>query len=124
MLQTINSKLEKINEQLTLYNETTNHLHDSLSSSSMAKETRINFLRLQLESELFDVSLLHHACQMTLREKLNLLLRIESDAFTLQTDIDLLSLLLKNAQELLSQRDSLMNVQEYLNQCKVQSRVL
>lgn len=85
----------------------------------MSQEESTNILLLQFESELFEVSVLHHRCWLKLQEKLKLLKNLERDVTSLQGSIENLSSLLENAQVLLSKRDSIMNVQDYLDECKV-----
>lgn len=99
-------------------NEQTAQLYTSLSSIP-TEDPQVNFLLLQLESDLFDVSCLHHRCQMKLREKLHALRKREKDISSLQMDLKVLSEVLEEAKELLGKQDSITDVNEYLNDCKV-----
>ena len=110
--------MDELNQQLSDYNNQTVHLHASLSTLPLDCE-RVDYIVLELESELFDVSVFHYRCQMLAREKVQVLKEREKDLSCLQANMELLSQSLKNAQDLLSQKDSITNVQDYLNQCKV-----
>lgn len=114
----LNFKLDELGQQLSHCNTQTVQLHTSLSSLSIDSSS-VNHILLQLESELFDVACFHYQCQMLLRDKLHLVREREKDLSSLHSDMEILSQSLKSAQELLSQRDKLTNVQEYLNHCKV-----
>lgn len=104
-------------------NEHTAQLHTSLSSVS-TEDAQVNFLLLQLESELFDVSCLHHRCQMKLREKLHELKKREKDISSLQMDLKVLSQVLEEAKDLLVKQDCITDVNEYLNECKVKDDII
>lgn len=111
--------MEEIGEHISQLNETTSHLYNSLSSSSSQQEDTASALLLQFESELFEVSVLHHRCWTKLQEKLKLLKNLEKDVTSLQESIESLSALLTSAQGLIARREGIMNVQDYLEECKV-----
>ena len=84
--------------------------------------TSINSVILQLESELFDLGCLYHGCHRQLRDKLQSLGDAERAITNLHSDLALLTECLEEAKSLLAHKDSMVDVAQYLKECKVTTR--
>ncbi len=99
-------------------------IHSALSKSplsprSVLDSTSVNSIILQLESELFDLGCIYHNSQCQLRDTLQHLSDAEHAATNLQSDMQLLTASLDKAKNILAQKDKIVDVNEYLKECKV-----
>ena len=74
---------------------------------------------LYTECQLFKLSALYHRCHSLLREKAQVLRRTQEDYASLHNDLKELAECLEEANQLLIHRDELLDVSQFLHECKV-----
>ena len=122
--QAVVERLFNSNDLLSKYNFDSSNIHSLLSCSSPSfspslQSTTNNSIILQLESELFDLGCYYHRCQSLLRAKARLIRDREREISSLHTDLEKLTLCLEEAKTLLAQREGILDVGQYLKDCKV-----
>lgn len=111
-------KLNEISGLLHQYHEGASPIHTHIVLSSSLDKPK-NMVVLEVESFLFELSRQHHACYLMLRSKIQYLKQKERDTGTLYTDLATLSKCLGDANQLLARRDEIIDIEEYLSNCKV-----
>lgn len=76
-------------------------------------------LLLLVEYRLFDLSSLHQCCRQVLNNMLRALTEREKEVNGLHQMMDLLSRCLEEAKSLLGRRQTILDVSQFLNNCKV-----
>lgn len=114
ILQAIRSQLDCSNILLSKYHDESPQL---VTASS--EDQPHHGIVLHTEYQLFKLSTLYHRCRLLLEEKEQVLHQAQEDYGSLYDDLKELSECLEEANQLLIHRDELLDVSQFLLECKV-----